>query len=303
MLYALSRMSDWLWATDVHLDHLSQPSAARDFGVGLLRASPDCAGLIVTGDIGEAPSVVHILGELASGFERPVHFVLGNHDFYGGSFAEVVPAVDDLCSRVSNLHWLRQGPAWLAQHVVLLGVDGWYDARNGDRNTALQLTDFVRIAELFEARDDSRQKLLATCERRADAEARLLRDQLHTVLSADRYDDGHPTQVPDEVIVATHVPPFQAAAWHAGESSNDYWAPFFSSKALGDVVDAVAEAWPRTRITVLCGHTHGCGIYRHRDNLTVFTGRARYGDPELAGVIEVGSGSVRVDLFADRRED
>src|SRR5690606_21324116 len=119
--------------------------------------------------------------------------------------------------------------------VVLLGVDGWYDARYGDRNTTLQLTDFSRITDLFEAQDRSRADLLAACARRADAEAARLAGLLRGVLSSD----SGPSEV-REVIVATHVPPFQAAAWHAGRSSDDHWAPFFSSKAVGDVLDAAA---------------------------------------------------------------
>src|SRR6187549_4077468 len=64
-----------LWATDVHLDHLRARQAAFEFGRSLSREQPGAVGLIVTGDIAEAPSVERTLEDLASGFSRPLYFV------------------------------------------------------------------------------------------------------------------------------------------------------------------------------------------------------------------------------------
>ena len=38
--------------------------------------------LVVTGDIAESPTLRSALTSLATLTERPVYFVLGNHDFY-----------------------------------------------------------------------------------------------------------------------------------------------------------------------------------------------------------------------------
>ncbi|HEY6727232.1 MAG TPA: metallophosphoesterase [Polyangiaceae bacterium] len=276
-----------LWATDVHLDHLPLREAALEFGRALSREQPDAVSLIVTGDIAEAHSVEGILRDLVAGFGRPVYFVLGNHDYYGASFNAVDRAVTAACRTTPGLYWLRHEVVPLTDAVTLIGLDGWYDAGYGDRNSDLQLSDFVLIEELFAAQDDSRAELLRTCAERARSQAHAL--ELRLAQLAEH-------QSPRHVVVATHVPPFQEAAWHEGKPSDDRWAPFFSNRALGETLLRWADREPQIATTVLCGHTHGSGCYRPRDNLTVYTGRAQYGAPDLAGFVDVGSDRLGVRL-------
>ena len=276
-----------LWATDVHLDHLRAREAAFEFGRALSREQPEAVGLIVTGDIAEAPSVERTLQDLVAGFSHPVYFVLGNHDYYRGSFQAVDRAVATTCRATEGLHWLQHEVVPLTDAVTLVGVNGWYDAGYGDRNTDLELTDFRLIEELFAAQDDSREALLRACAERALRQARALEQRLDEIVEHER---------PRQIVVATHVPPFQAAAWHDGKPSDDRWAPFFSNKALGDSLLRCAERHSAVDYTVLCGHTHGSGTYHARRNLTVYTGRAQYGAPELAGFLEVEPGAVRLRL-------
>lgn len=287
--YAGARMSELvLWATDVHLDHLPARKAAFEFGRALAGEQPEAVGLIVTGDIAEADSVERILRELVAGFGRPVYFVLGNHDYYRSSFSAVDRAVAATSRSTAGLHWLRDEVVPLSQAVALIGVDGWYDAGFGDRYSDLQLSDFMLIEELFAAQDDSRVELLRSCAERATSQAHALEQRLAELVEHEQ---------PRHVVVATHVPPFQQAAWHEGKPSDDRWAPFFSNRALGEVLLRCADRHPRVETTVLCGHTHGSGCYRPRDNLTVYTGRAQYGAPDLAGFVDVGSDTLGVRLL------
>ncbi len=279
-----------LWTTDPHLDHVRHAGAAFEFGKALRQENPRAAALLVTGDIAEAQSITHVLRDLARGFESPVYFILGNHDFYMGSFESVTKHVAATSARTENLHWLRSAEVRLSTDLALAGCDGWYDARYGDRLTDLQLTDFRCIAELFEAQDDSRNALLAACANRADAESSILGAQLDRLLQQE----SKPTV--RHVVVATHVPPFQDAAWYEGKPANDYWAPFFSSKVLGDQLRANARKNPAIQYHVFCGHTHSPGVYQAEDNLTVYTGAARYGAPELAGVLRFEAGKLEVDM-------
>ena len=43
-------------------------------------------------------------------------------------------------------------------------------------------------------------------------------------------------QLPERVIVLTHVPPFKESCQHMGKVSDDNYLPYFSSKAIGDVL-------------------------------------------------------------------
>src|SRR5277367_679757 len=81
--------------------------------------------LVVTGDIAESDSVTRYVRELAA--IAPVYFVLGNHDYYRSSIASVRAAMQKLDDSATYLP--AHDPLRLTSRVVMLGVDGWGDAR------------------------------------------------------------------------------------------------------------------------------------------------------------------------------
>ncbi len=255
------------WATDIHVNMVSDEAAAA---LGRELAQADV--VLLAGDIAEAHSLERYL-QLVGGLV-PTYFVLGNHDFYGGSIARVRAAMRER-SRAGPPVWLpAAGVVPLTKTTALVGVDGWGDGRLGDfARSPIELTDWVLIDEL-RGIDRARrlEKLRALGDEAADALRPLLEEAL----------DGHP-----EVIVLTHVPPFRESCWHEGEISNDDWLPWFTCRAVGDVLLAAADRHPGRRIAVYCGHTHGGGIARMRDNLIVTTGGAEYGKPVMQGIVNV----------------
>ena len=74
---------------------------------------------------------------------------------------------------------------------------------------------------------------------------------------------------------------------HEGKVSGDDWLPYFSSKAIGDVLMRVAQENPLVQLLVLCGHTHSVAKYQPLDNLLVEAGRATYECPEVQKVLVV----------------
>ncbi|MBZ0233327.1 MAG: metallophosphoesterase, partial [Deltaproteobacteria bacterium] len=74
------------WLTDIHLDFLD-PAARAALATSVRDRKPD--GVVVTGDIAIAPSVLELIEQLATASGAPLWFVLGNHDFYRGSVADV----------------------------------------------------------------------------------------------------------------------------------------------------------------------------------------------------------------------
>ncbi|MGH9426333.1 MAG: phosphoesterase, partial [Terriglobia bacterium] len=68
--------------------------------------------------------------------------------------------------------------------------------------------------------------------------------------------------------------------------SNKEWLPWFTCKAMGDMLLASAEEHPDRQILVLCGHTHSRGKVDILPNLKVWTGGAQYGAPEIEHVFE-----------------
>ena len=135
------------WATDIHLNFLSA-SALTAFCETL--AQTPAGAFVVTGDIAEAPSLERILRTMANAVERPFYFVLGNHDAYRGSIADVRARTRALCAESRWLRWLPTASiVELSPTTALVGTDGWADGRLGDyHQSPVMLNDFALIQEL-----------------------------------------------------------------------------------------------------------------------------------------------------------
>jgi predicted phosphohydrolase len=265
-----------LWTTDIHLDFLPVPEGAKMFAQYLAEENPNAEALLITGDISIGSSVVRHLKDIAEVFVKPVYFVLGNHDYYYSSFKEVDQKVRELVAETPNLHLLNDG--WHEYHgIPIVGVGGWYDAYYGNTYTKAHLTDFYEIRELIPGLR-YHDLLLQLVRDRAGKET----DQLAKLMKEACETDS------DTVIVATHVAPYGDAAWYCGKPSERDMMPWFSSASTGAVLDTYADKYPEKTFVVLCGHCHSSGIYQRRDNMIVYTGRARYRYPDLAGVINEG---------------
>ena len=260
------------WLTDIHLDGV--PSATLEaFHNSLLEADPDI--VLVGGDIGMAATFPSHLETMQAKLQRPIYFVLGNHDFYGGSIAKVRRQAAELSERSPNIRWLpKAGVVGLTDQTGLVGHGSWADGRLGNtvRSTVL-LNDYVRIRDFIPLAQLPRFEKLGEL---GDEAAAFFESVL--AQAAERF---------SQVIVLTHVPPFKEAAWHEGRTSDDDWLPHFACKAVGDVLVRVMQAHPECRATVLCGHTHGEGEARITENLLVRTGPATYGKPTLQSVLEL----------------
>ncbi|UJR82996.1 metallophosphoesterase family protein [Sandaracinus amylolyticus] len=261
------------WATDVHLDFLDATGVTR-FARALAQSGGEC--VVLTGDIAEAGSLSPLLEQIASVIERPIYFVLGNHDFYHGSIERVRAEMTALSSASRWLRWLPAiGAIRLGPTTLLVGHDGWGDGRAGDyERSEIWLNDHLLIRELTGL---SRDVLRARLEALGDEAAASLR--AHTGATA--------MQGIQHCVVATHVPPFPEASWHEGAMSAPDWLPFFACQAMGDALLELAERHPSCTFTVLCGHTHSSGVAQIRGNLRVHTGGAEYGAPALAAVLDV----------------
>lgn len=260
------------WLTDIHLDFL-EAGAIDTFFRNVASLSLDA--VLLGGDIGDARSVIALLERMDDLLQIPLYYVLGNHDYYFGSIAEVRAAAVQLGQQRSRLHYLTAGDVFpLRKNWALVGHDGWADGREGDyARSYIMMNDYKLIRELapFPKMDRwSRLKQLG------DEAAEHVRRVLPAAL-ADH----------DQVLLLTHVPPTRCSCWYDGKISDDEWAPHFVCQAVGQAILDVMRTCPQRRLTVLCGHTHGQGISRPLDNVTIYTGSAQYGAPAVQQVLEL----------------
>lgn len=270
------------WITDPHFDHLDSKGLLDGYG-----ASIEADIVLITGDIGQANTVERLLSRFAGEYHGEILFVLGNHDYYYGSFRETTEDVRRTFAGTNASFLDFDEPALLSDEVAVTGHSGWYDAEWGDPyGSRVIMTDFQIIRELrqrfprFDWVDsrfpEARKQMIEYLRSHARALAEIARRNLEAALELRK-----------DVIFLTHASPYEETSTHMGKMSNDDWMPWFSSKAMGDMLDEVAAAHPDNRILVLCGHSHSPAKLLRASNLKVMCGRARYGKRITAGIFDL----------------
>lgn len=278
------------WATDIHLDQCDDEAFDR-FITEVKAARPD--GVCLTGDLSEAPRLQQDLIRVAEALEVPVYFVLGNHDYYHGSIAAVREQMAALSADLSLLHWLPATPATgiaLNANTRLIGHGSWGDGGNGNlRESWIRLQDFRKIAELNTANGNT--DALSAEERRerplSDALVQKLKDLGEEAARFLEPRLKNALQAAPQVFLLMHPPPFREACLYGTEVADDHWAPHFTCRAVGDMLQRVMSAHPQHRLTVLAGHTHNVHDAWVYPNIRVCVGAADYGSPRLANTFSL----------------
>ncbi len=260
------------WLSDLHLELVDDE--ARQAFVEQTATLPVDAFLI-GGDIGTARNVVALLGRMEEHWQRPIYFVLGNHDFYLGSIREVRRAVGELCQKRPRLVYLSQiDYVLLNDRTILIGHDGWADGREGN----YQASDVMQYAYqlITELAPYSKTKRRKKLEELAEETVEHLKRVFPLAFRRAEY-----------VYFLTHIPPWREACWYRGQISGDEWAPHFTCRAVGEVLRSLFDSHPDKRLTVLCGHTHNEGYARIAPNIEAFIAGACNGQPAVYRILEI----------------
>lgn len=270
------------WATDIHLDFLSETvqvgskiqgvlseTKVKDFCDQIMAMGPD--SLVITGDISQAPAIELHLMWLEKHLPIPVRFVLGNHDYYNGSIKEVRSRMLKYDGTKTRTGWLNvMGIVPLTEETALIGHDGWYDGGYSNWfQSRLVMNEYSLTEEFkYERPTQLHAKLQGLAQECANHIERYMTE------GAKKY---------KSLVFATHVPPFRENSRAPNhELSDKDWLPNMSSKKAGDALLKIAKAFPGVQVTCLSGHTHTQWTQRYTPNLVCMTGQAEYGYPEAS---------------------
>lgn len=270
--------------SDIHLNFLNLDKVTK-FAEKIFHAGPDA--VLITGDISEANQLGAHLRILLAVIDKPLYFVLGNHDYWYGSFQKTDDEMKALAKEDSRFVYLANSePILLSNKTALVGVDGWYDAGYGNWKVGgLFMNDWVRIEDfasgqtpsMYGGSSHSKGEYISISRRKAAADA-----QLGEKLLLDAFSKR------DHVIFATHVPPWPDVARYRGRPTDTDALPYYTSKTMGNMLEDVAKQLPIEKsLTVFCGHTHDKARHRVSHNLEVFCSPADYGNPGISEIISI----------------
>jgi len=286
----------FVWTSDVHAKLLNDSAA-------FWKQMPKTDRLIISGDISDCPSLADEIDVMMTSIPKAVrvYFVLGNHDFYRGSFKEAEEIVEDACRKHKDrLFYLSASrmPVFIEEEAIAIaGANGWCDG-NGQSfaevaHLGVQMNDFNRISELFVMTDAGnhleRKKVDQGIGKIVNQSIRILRAQLNAAIECPSI---------KHIVIVTHVPPFVESAvnglcmrYQNHSDTDDVESellPFYVCKKMGEMIMSKVRVMLRTSkrkdITILSGHVHGESEHSIcSDNITVkaYTHPSGYHDPKF----------------------
>lgn len=259
------------WATDLHLVFL-RGGAQLAFIESL--AQTDADAIAITGDISDGRWLGRHLSMIAERVQKPIFVILGNHDRYHTTFDEAEEQTARVVALHPHVHRLTGNEIFdLNGKSALIGIDGWADGKSGSgQESPVILNDSVMIADFATL---TREEGWRQMEELSQASAATIQPTLDSAMRSFA-----------EVFLLTHVPPLPEAAWHEGGMSEPDFLPHFCNARLGEVLRAACVRHPGSKLTVLCGHTHGAGVHSE-GNLTILTAGAAYGNPRIDRVLAI----------------
>lgn len=262
-----------LWISDLHLDQ-ARDKAKIDFYKEL--ENTRCDAVLITGDISTSRHLIEHLAEISRVFGKiTVMFMLGNHDYFGSSFAEVDRSIGNLCENHENLVPLGYGEIIeLSPRTALVGHRGFYDGLAGaGPRTKVSSPDRHLISDFFGLdRSGYFQKLRNLGEESADYFRRVLPAALK------RY---------ETVILGTHVPPFTQSLRHSGSYCNWESQPFFSNRSTGNAIVGICRNFPCRSTIVFAGHSHSPSTVQVLSNLEIRVAGAQPGRPAINEILNI----------------
>lgn len=260
-------MNKYLWLTDIHLNFLKTSARQEFFKTLKLKTSH---GIFLSGDIATGSTVAELLKELGEYLNLPIYFVLGNHDLWNSSSAQVKR---ELAQLPSNLVYLSQSePIALTEKVGLIGHDGFCDARWKEPKFPLVfLMDWCFIKDFRNLSLKEKYALMRDWASESATQVGLkLRKALETF---------------EEVIMVSHfplLPETNLSKWW-----EDFWKPYNSSKIMFETLTAIMQDYPKKKLKLLSGHSHQESIIEISHNILQKVGGVELGNPVIQEIIYV----------------
>lgn len=289
-------MSSFVWMSDLHLDFYADNVNRVVYEITKICEPSDVRGLLISGDITTSRNLITHLAMIERALQKPIYFVLGNHDFYDSSYEDVNKQMVELSSMSNFLKYLPTTPyVQINNNTVIVGANGWYDGIHGRPSLDVIMMDWIRMKDYQELFIGSPQNWEGSARAKpcTAKHLALILDKsrelsLNSAQQVTRGIKSAKRNSMKNVIVITHIPPFPQVCFYKGLPSLPTFVAWYSSKLMGDVLTQAAEQLQDMTFTVLCGHTHERRSVEIKKNLRVVSGQAKFGEVVVSDFVTVG---------------
>jgi len=252
----------YLWLTDLHLDTL-MPWNLVKFIWHIIQEQP--AGIFLTGDISNGLLTPFHLNLLANFIKCPIYFVIGNHDYHFSSLEKMHDKLRMLCKKHPHLIWMTESePIPLNDEAVLIGTEGWYDAKGGKPNYLRLTFDWFMVKNFRKL--PNMQERIKVWEEMAQKSAEDIAKKLNNAI-----DQGYKT-----IYILTHIPCWKEATRDVGTFLEKFWLPYNVNSYMGQALEKIMEEHKKRHAIVLSGHTHTPLSIHVSRNIECRVGNAHY---------------------------
>jgi predicted MPP superfamily phosphohydrolase len=249
--------------SDTHY-HPEWAATLKDFVNKIAALQPDC--LILAGDVGEGTDNFEQMLILFEALPCPRLILSGNHDLWMRGKSDSQGLWESILPDLTRKHgaiWL-EGENWICKGIGVSGTNGWYDYSARDPKLPLTTEQYAQMKPIV-MMDGRRMRWRWTDIEFANLIGQAFESRLSTLESDPNI---------REILVATHVPPFEEGITRRPDDPNwNMSNAYFGNLTLGKRI----TKYPKVR-RVVSGHTH-IGKHAQVGGIDMHVINADYGYP------------------------
>lgn len=245
-------------ASDIHLDHVTIDKSKELKIVRIGKTlTKGLDHLIVAGDVSSYNHLKWHMEALNKEAHCPIHWLMGNHDYWGGYFKEAEDQAETIKGYIHNK------VIELNESTAIIGINSWFDGRLGNINDLFCTNDYLMIKDFHAITISAKYSLIPNIVKdKADEQTALAEKILSDNVSKYK-----------KIYFVTHYPPFH------NQEDNPMYYPWSVNFGMGNMLIKLAANNPNTNIEILAGHTHHELNMFLRDNLSMRIEKAEYSQP------------------------
>lgn len=257
------------WFPEIRLDTISSVQLLQ-LSSRLKKANADA--IVLAGNISQQDLPINDLQMLEMYAGMPIYYVLGVDDFGGKSIKQVKASARSLSTK--NVAWLGNRVIKLSSDSCLIGSSCLGDGQLGKKeDTKFFLNSYCKIKDFKELTSSD---IISELQKYASKSVKATEKVLLKALKKYK-----------NVVLTTPVPAYAENTIKDGNEMNEHMLAFCVCKSLGDMLTAVMDKYPDSKLTIISGFVKTGTTHSPTDNIVSVTGINHDVLDDIQNIVEV----------------